>query len=500
MGGLGRSMLANIGGRAWTAVVQIAFMPVLLRLLGADGFGLIGVFLTLQAAALVLENAYAMTVNREISRRRGTGEGGIPAVLRTAEVLAWGTAALFALVLAVLAPLLAGVWVSAETLSDTALTTMLALMAPTLGLQLASGLYVGTLLAGGRHGTANALLATTATLRSGGAALVLLVVGGDVMTYFLWQIAVAGLHAALGAVLAWRTARKPAEPARVERAHLRLFVSFGGGMLGIGLLGAVLTQMDRIVLVRWAGLETLGYYTFAAGLAGVLLYLAGPITQGVFPSLSAALGRGDRAEAGRVFALGTQILTVLAVPAGLVLAVFGREVVMVWTGDAALAARVAPVVALLAAGSTLNALVYLPSHLYLASGRTGLVAGFSGAMAVVLGVVLVPLVDRFGGLGAAAGWVGLNLAYVAVLAPLVLRRVLPGQVGAWAVWGGLVPAVAAALPVGLLRLLLPAQPGPLATLGLPLAAGVAAVACAGLAAPELRVRLLARLLARWKTN
>ncbi|MGC2854546.1 lipopolysaccharide biosynthesis protein [Novispirillum sp. DQ9] len=499
MAGLGRSMLVNVGGRAWTAVVQIAFMPVLLRLLGADGFGLIGVFLTLQAAALVLENAYAMTVNREIARRRDSDPASVPGVLRTAEILAWGTATGFAVLLALLTPLLADAWVSAETLADATLARALWLMAPALGLQLGAGLYVGALLAGGRHGTANALLVTTATLRSGGAAAVLLTAGGGVLTYFAWQIAVALLHAALGRLLAWRhvgrhvgRGSEAGGERRFVRAHLRLFASFGGGMLGIGLLGALLTQMDRIVLARWAGLSELGYYTFAAGLAGVLLYLAGPITQGVFPSLSAALGRGDRAEAGSVFALGTQVLGAVAIPAGLVLAVFGREVVTVWTGDAALAARLAPLLALLAVGSTLNALVYLPSHLYLASGRTGLVAGFSAGAAVILGLALVPLVDRHGALGAAAGWVGLNLAYVLVLAPLLLRRVLPGAAPAWAGRAVLVPAVVAAVPVGLARLALPADAPLAATVGLPVAAGLAAVTAAALAAPEVRRRLVRR--------
>lgn len=495
MGALGRNMLVNVAGRAWTAVIQIAFMPILLRLLGADGFGLIGVFLTLQAAALVLENAYALTVNREVSRLRGSGQEGVPATLRTAEVMAWLTAAGFAAVLGVLVPLLSGAWVTADTLAASTLTTALWLMVPTLGLQLGAGLYVGALLAGDRHGTANLLLATTATLRSGGAAAVVLLTDGGVLTYFLWQIAVALFHAGVGALLAWRSVPRTGAPARFERARLRLFASFGGGMLGIGLLGALLTQMDRIVLVRWAGLTELGYYTFTASLAAVLLYLAGPISQGTFPALAAALGRADRAGAERIFATATQVLGALVVPAGLVLAVFGHEIVTVWTGDAVLAARLAPLLALLAVGSTLNAVVYLPSHLYLASGRTRLVMTFSAIAAGVLGAALVPLVDRFGALGAAGGWAALNLAYVAVLAPLILRRVLPGQGWSWAVRGVLVPLAVTLPAVGAARLVMPADPELAATVGLPVTAGLAAVLMSAMAAPELRARL-----ARGMTN
>jgi len=486
---LGRNMVVNVAGRGWTALVQIAFIPMLLRLLGADGFGLVGVFLTLQAASQILENSYALTVNREIARLRGSGQGGIPAVLRTAEVMAWLTAVGFAAILAVLVPLLSGVWLTADTLAASTLTTALWLMVPTLGLQLGAGLYVGALLAGDRHGTANLLLATTATLRSGGAAAVVMLTDGGVLTYFLWQIAVALFHAGSGALLAWRSVARTGAPARFERARLRLFASFGGGMLGIGLLGVLLAQMDRIILARWAGLTELGYYTFTASLAAVLLYLAGPISQGVFPALAGALGRTDRAEAERIFATGTQVLGALVVPAGVALAVFGHEIVTVWTGDAALAARLAPLLALLAVGSTLNAVVYLPSHLYLASGRTRLVVAFSAIAASVLGAALVPLIDRFGALGAAVGWVALNLAYAAVLAPLILRRVLPGQGWPWALRGVLVP-LAVALPlIGAARLAMPAEPTLSTTIGLPVAGGLAAVLLAAAAAPELRARL-----------
>src|SRR5437764_6563471 len=55
----GRSYLINLLGTAWLAVMQIAFAPFFIRLIGIEGYGLIGFSVTLQAVLQVLDFAFA---------------------------------------------------------------------------------------------------------------------------------------------------------------------------------------------------------------------------------------------------------------------------------------------------------------------------------------------------------------------------------------------------------------------------------------------------------
>jgi len=55
VGRLERNTFANLFGAAWSAAVGVLCVPVYLKLLGAEGYGLVGLFVTLQSVFVVLD-------------------------------------------------------------------------------------------------------------------------------------------------------------------------------------------------------------------------------------------------------------------------------------------------------------------------------------------------------------------------------------------------------------------------------------------------------------
>ncbi|HLM66287.1 MAG TPA: polysaccharide biosynthesis C-terminal domain-containing protein, partial [Longimicrobium sp.] len=183
-------------------------------------------------------------------------------------------------------------------------------------------------------------------------------------------------------------------------------------------------------------------------------------------------------------------VTVLAGPAGLLLGFFAHGVIFMWSGDAGLAGGTSAVLSVLAVGTFLNTLVYMPYQLQLAHGWTGLAARVNLAAVAVLVPGLFWAVPRYGALGAAWAWLALNAGYVVISIQLMHRRLLPAEKWGWYLRDVLVPVSGALAVMLAARQLQPAGYGDrLHWLLFLLASGAAATAACVFLAHRVRQRL-----------
>ena len=60
--------LANLVGRGWTALLSFLFIPIYIKILGIEAWGLIGFFVILLAMLNLLDMGLSSTLNRELAR------------------------------------------------------------------------------------------------------------------------------------------------------------------------------------------------------------------------------------------------------------------------------------------------------------------------------------------------------------------------------------------------------------------------------------------------
>src|SRR5687768_9992984 len=65
---LKRNIAANLVGQIWVAAVAVVFVPVYIRLLGIEAYGLIGFFATLQVWLTLLDSGLTPMIARETAR------------------------------------------------------------------------------------------------------------------------------------------------------------------------------------------------------------------------------------------------------------------------------------------------------------------------------------------------------------------------------------------------------------------------------------------------
>ncbi len=63
-----RNIIANFAGQGWAALMALAFVPLYIKFLGIEAYGLIGFFAMLQGAFQILDFGLSQTMNREMAR------------------------------------------------------------------------------------------------------------------------------------------------------------------------------------------------------------------------------------------------------------------------------------------------------------------------------------------------------------------------------------------------------------------------------------------------
>ena len=223
----------------------------------------------------------------------------------------------------------------------------------------------------------------------------------------------------------------------------------------LALLAVLLTQIDKMLLLRLLPLGQFGVYALASTVTGAIYLIVGPVTQAVYPALVRLVSRHDDHHLRQTYHQASQVVTLMLTAPVAVLAAFPTAVMFVWSNDAHLAMGTAMILAALAVGTYLNGLMHVPHQLQLAYQWTSLSIRSNLLAIAILMPALFWGVPRYGAIAAAIIWIVLNLAYLVIQLPIMHRRCLPGELREWYLHDVALPILGAAAVVVPARLIRP---------------------------------------------
>lgn len=422
--------------------MSLAFIPVYIKFLGIESYGLIGFFASFQSLLALLDLGLGAAISRELARL-SVDQGNasqMRSMLRTLELIYWSVSGALAILIFLLAPWLANHWLQMDLLTVNQARHAIILMGLTFAARWPFALYSGVLLGLQRQVLFNAVKVILETVRNAGAAIVLWLVSASLDVFLLWQLLIAALASLAIAGAAWYAMPEAENKPRFELSALRSIWEFAAGLTGIAVTVVVLTQIDKLVLSRMLSLKEFGYYALAWSVAGGLGQLISPVFSAFYPRLTQAILQTDENLIRKIYHQGCQLMSLVIVPVALTLAFFSSEILQIWTQNPDIAKNAHLILSIVIVGTMLNGLMNMPYALQLAYGWTGL-AFKANLIAICL---LVPLVivgaGRFGAVGAASVWVVLNAGYVLFSIHWQHRHLLPTEKHRW-YWIDVLPVV-----------------------------------------------------------
>lgn len=439
-------------------------MPLYLRYLGAEAFGLVGVHVMLQAWVSVLDMGLTPALMREMSRfRAGTLLANEAAVrLRTLEVLLGTFAVAVVGLLWAGSGWIGGIWLSASELPETVLARCITLIGLAVALRWLTGLHRAALAGLERQDWVNGLSAGFATLRFAGVLPLLIFIFNSPEHFFAFQAGVGALELFALATIVHRLV--PGHVGiRPDWRALAAMLPMAGSMSMLVVIWVVVTQVDKLILSGLLPLKEYGYFTLAIMAASGVLVLVPPLNQVIQPRLTILAERGDEAALVELYRLSSQVAVIAFVALGGGLAFFAEPILQMWSGSYEVAQAAAPVLFWYGLANAVVGILVLPSMLQFARGKLRLhVIGN-----LVLVVTLVPslaLAARYwGASGAGQVFFIANLLFFLIWVPVVHRCFLPALTWRWSLRDTLPMALVMLVCMAMASRLLPAWLPELAT-------------------------------------
>lgn len=407
----------------------VAFVPLYIHLLGPEQFGLVGFMLSLQAISILLDFGIGVFLGRELGRRSHDHEvrGQIARLIRTFEFIIWPISAIILISLASGSDAIASHWLNADGMNQESVANAVSIMALAIAFLWPSSFYSSALAGLERQPRLNLIAIVFATLRFAGVLPFLYLANEPLFGFLWWYVAVAVAQTTVTAFALWRVLPASTVPVRFYLGDLVSARHFAFGVFAVTATSLALSQIDRLSLSALRPLSELGYYTVAVTVSGGMGRLIQPIFGAIYPRMSRLVVANDHATVAALYRLSAQGLAVICGSVACIVVVYSREILWLWTGDAALAAMVAMPMSILVVGTALNGLMTAPYALQLAHGHTGLPL-MANLVALAVGAPLCLLAtSRWGMTGASLLWFGTNLSYLLFVVPVVHRKHLPAQ-------------------------------------------------------------------------
>lgn len=451
---LKRNFSVGLFGSIWSALLGLAVVPLYLKYLGTEAYGLIGFFATTQALLQLLDLGLSPTINREVARCSATNKMQVArSLLHTLSIVYWGMALVIGLIILFLAPFISNHWLQAKSLPTDTITQALMLMGLVVACRWPVGLYMGALMGMQRVALSSIINTAFGTLSSLGTVAVLILVSPTIKAFFIWQACVGVCYALVMHWVAWYVLDGKKEKHTFSVSHLKRVWKFSVGMSGVTITGVILMQTDKLLLSKLLSLEDFGRYTLAALVANCLYILLTPLFNSIYPRMSALVASNEIDKLTELYKNGTRLFLAALFPIAIIIAVFSQNLLYVWTGNQELANSSSLIVSLFLIGTSLNGAMHFPYALQLAYGNTKLPIKINLILIVIIVPMTIMLGNTFGAVGGASSWALLNFIYLIIGTWLTHKTLLKGIGKSWLL-GDVILPLCVAISAGLLGLVI----------------------------------------------
>jgi len=457
-GSIRQNLILNFLGQGWVAIISIALIPFYIKYLGAEAYGVVGLFALMQAWFQLLDVGLSSTLSREMGRFKGGGHTPhkLRELLRTVEVLALSGFVLSTTTLYASAP-----WITENWIADTAIDVKTVEMSITImgfyaGFRLFEGCFKSALVGLQLHYMLNVSMIVSHTLRGLGSLFLMAQVSNSIVLFFVWNACVSAATALVYCVMVYlNTPQTNGRVALFSVEALTEVRGFSLGIVGITFVSLLLTHSDRLVLSRVLSLAEFGYYSFAASAAGALYLMVTPISQTYYPKLCELRASGNLQREAHLFHQAAQMVTVFMGAVAVFSAYHIGPILTMWTSNAALVNSISSTFSVLLLGNLCNSIMIMPYQLQLSSGLTSLTFKINLAMVCVVVPTLLIVAPKYGSLGAATVWLLLNCLYLVVGAELMFRAILASEKRRWYLLDVIFPLAAVSSTIQLFAHILP---------------------------------------------
>lgn len=428
---LKKNIVASYVSQIYVALVGILILPVYIKHMGAEVYGLIGFFTMLQAFFALLDLGLTPTIGRETARYRGAAISALEYIqlYRALSIIFFVIAIAGGVGLFMLSGLIATRWLIVESLPLAEVRLFVQIMAISVAMRWMCGLYRGVVTGSEQLVWLSGFSVMVATLRFIIVLPVMWLYGFTPFVFFVYQLLIAFFEV-IGLTVKSRQLLPASNNLRGAIGWsfepVKSVLRFSLAIAFTSSVWVLVTQTDKLVLSGILPLKEYGYFTLAILVASGIMIISSPISSAIMPLMTRLHAEGKSEDLIRVYRTATQLICIIAGSVSITLACCAEQLLFAWTGDSRLAMEVAPILRLYALGNGILAVAAFPYYLQYAKGNLRYHLIGNAGMVTILIPSIIYIANYFGGVGAGYVWLTTNFLFFLLWVAYTHHKLEPG--------------------------------------------------------------------------
>ena len=396
-----RNTIYNISGQTIILVVAFFVIPLLIRGMGLERFGILALVWSFIGYFSLFDLGLGRALTTLVARNLKNNPNAIAPLAWTGFGLLVFLGIAGALTIFAIAP-----WVVQELLKmpvalHVETLTALYLLAATFPFLITQAGFRGILEGLQRFDIVNSVNVILGLFNFGGALLVI-----QFSTHLALLVAVVIIGRLIGWFVSLIFCFKLIPDLRKYRFPnseiTRKLLSFGGWMSVTNVVGPLMVYLDRFLIGAWLSVTAVAYYTTPYDVVTKLWIIPGALVGALFPVFS-AFQSSDPNNIKALFSSAMKYILFLMFPLTLLIIAFAQEGLTFWI-DTNFSTHSTTVLQWLSVGVFINSLAYVPFALIQGMGRPDITAKLHLFELPFYLICIFFLISHFGIIGAAIAW------------------------------------------------------------------------------------------------
>lgn len=429
-----KNILANFLGKGIVGVLEIIATPFYFRYLGVEFYGLIGIYLLMQAWIMILDVGMAPTLSREIAQTSFKDREqvkNIKNLIRSIETVAYPIAFLIGILVFTSADWISSIWLDIDSMHIKTASVTISMMGFLGGIKFLQSIYKSAIIGLQEQVKLNNIYIITAVIRIVGGVILLKFFNISIVTFFILQIFVELFTLLILCNFLYKLLPMSEIKGGFNYYELKRIYRFSIGMSIITIQTMLLSQLDKLILSHYIDLKNYGIYTAILALTGIIFHLASPITQAYAPELYRLHKNSDSQKFIDNFHISAILISTLIGSVSIFLIFNSVYILEIWTGNLELAQENYTILIILTIGNLLNGFCWIPYQAQIAHGWLKLSIYSNIVTTFIIVPSLLYFVPIFGAKAAAILWLILNVGYLTIGMHFMFRKILIHEKRRW---------------------------------------------------------------------
>ena len=415
----------------WTAVIILIVTPIYLSKLGLNLYSIIGLWLILQAIMSLFDFGLGATLTKEFASisNQNVKYQNASDILRTIEILYWCISAICVFLIIIITYFLLDEWINFKFNKVENISSIIFFMSVSVFFQFPNVLYINGLIGLQKHQLASILQIIGNTFKFGFGVFIFFN-QPNLLYFFYAQIIIAIFQTFITRHFLWKSIpiegiKKPI----FNTLIIKKIAGFSKQMALTSILAVIISNADRLFIIKFLPIEELSRYSIAFTATGFLQLAIQPFYRSYFPRYSKLFSENDFDNLEKEYFNSNKLISLLIISLSVICFIFADDIFFIWMGKYDLV--LIKVFRFLIFGMMFSGLGWLPAAFQQSIGWPELHVKMMLLSLLIAFPIVFFAIDYFGVIGASFIWFIHGIVDITIGLWIMHKSVLKGKLNKW---------------------------------------------------------------------